>query len=209
MMMYDSDRWKDQQRTLIYLLLLFYAVYWICAIYLQVKTYHPVSKQGSAFDVLTGTILMIMSVVAILIATQRSGNLTKLLLWLGVSAVAGALAIDEWFEFHEKTRHTSGSILAFGDDDYVKIALWVCAGIGIFVLHKIENLQKAILATFLVGYFFQSVYIVFDIFREIHGLDRGGFGDACNANVPCELAVHPSNLIPGNWQQIIQFRYKG
>lgn len=162
-MNFDSDKPKDQQRVLIYLLLLFYIVYWICAIFLQSHTHHPVSKQGSALDILTGNILMTMSVIALLIATQRSSNNLKLLLWLGVSAVAGALAIDEWFEFHEKTRATTAGWFAFGDDDYVKIALWFCAGLGIFALYKLEELPNKVLIIFLLGFLFQSIYLVIDM----------------------------------------------
>jgi len=159
----NADNQIDQQRILIYLLLLFYLVYLICAVLLQIKSHKLPSKAGSVFDVLTGSLLMMISMISILIVTQRFNNIPKLFLWLGVSVVAGALAIDEWFEFHEKTRFAEAAWWAFGDDDYIKIALWFCAGLGIYILHKIEKFSKKVLVMFLIGFLFQSVYLVIDM----------------------------------------------
>lgn len=159
----EADKPNDQQRILIYLLLLFYLVYLICAILLQIRSHQALSKAGSAFDVFTGSILMTISVISILIGTQRFNDILKLFLWLGVSVAAGAIAIDEWFEFHEKTQHAAGAWFAFGDDDYIKIALWFCAGLGIYILYKIEKFSKVVLVTFLVGFLMHSFYLVIDM----------------------------------------------
>lgn len=153
----------DQQSILIYLLLLFYLVYLICAILLQIRSNKPPSAGGCAFDVFTGSLLMIISLIAIIIATQLYDNILKLLFWLVVSTSAGALAIDEWFEFHEYTDRTFGGWWAFGEDDYIKIALWLSACVGIYILYKVEKFSPKILFVLLIGLLFHSIYLITDM----------------------------------------------
>jgi hypothetical protein len=151
----NSDK-LDQQNFLLWLLLLYYAVYIACAILLQLESGELPSTPGTAIDKLTGSLLWMMSIVAILLAVQRLGSPLKILLWLTVSAAAGALAIDEVFEFHERTK----SIV--GDDDYIKIVFWACAAIGSYVLYKVEKPTKTVAIVFISGFLFQTLYLLVD-----------------------------------------------
>lgn len=153
----------DQQSILIYLLLLFFLIYFICAILLQIRSHQLPSAGGSVMDIFIGSLLMTISIISILIAIQRLNRIPKLFIWLCISAAAGALAIDEWFEFHEYTDFVKGGWWAFGEDDYIKIALWLCVGVGIYILHTLETLSKEVFVMFLIGFLFQFFYLVVEM----------------------------------------------
>ena len=74
-----------------------------------------------------------LSITSILFAALRFNSKSKFFLWLVISAAAGALAIDELFEFHERTRHV------VGDDDYIKMLFWFIAGIGSYILYGVQH----------------------------------------------------------------------
>ena len=152
----DSEQSK-QQRVLLSLLLLFHAVYLICAILLQIRSGELPSLSGTVFDRFTGSVLWMLSVTALLFAALRFGTPSKFLLWFVVSAAAGGLAIDEMFEFHEKTR------FLLGDDDYIKILFWFCAGVGSYILYRAERPARKTAAIFLTGYLFQTLYLLVDM----------------------------------------------
>lgn len=146
-----------QQRILLSLLLLFYIVFIICAILLQIRSGEMPSTPGSVFDRFTGSILWMLSITSILFAALRFSSKPKFLLWLVISAAAGALAIDEMFEFHEMTRQV------VGDDDYFKIFSWIIAAIGSYILYVTERPAKKIAIVFLTGYLFHTLYLIVDM----------------------------------------------
>ena len=152
----NSDQIK-QQRILLSLLLLFYIVFLTCAILLQVRSGEAPSVSGTVFDKFTGSLLWMISITSLLFAALHFDIKPRFLLWLAVTAGAGILAIDEIFEFHEKTRHI------VGDDDYIKIASWFVAGIGAYILYKVENPARTIAMVFLTGYLFHTIYILVDM----------------------------------------------
>lgn len=152
----NSEQLK-QQRILLSLLLLFYVVFLMCAILLQLRSGESPSRPGTVFDIFSGSILWMLSISSILIATLRFNSKPKFLLWLAISAAAGALAIDEIFEFHEKTTRI------VGDDDYFKIISWLIAGIGSYILYAVERPTKKIALVFVTGYLFHTLYLVVDM----------------------------------------------
>ena len=91
-----------------------------------------------------------LSLSSILFATLRSRSKPKFLLWVTISAAAGALAIDEVFEFHERT------VFLFGDDDYIEVVIWLIAGIGSYILYEIEKPAEKIALIFITGYLFHT-----------------------------------------------------
>lgn len=151
---FDKDK---QQKFLLWLLVLYFVVFIACAILLQLESGELPSKSGTAIDKMTGSVLWMISIVAILFAVQRYGDWPRMLLWLAVSAAAGGLAIDEVFEFHERTRYV------VGDDDYIKIVFWACAAIGALVLYKVERPTKLAALIFLTGFLFQTIYLTVDM----------------------------------------------
>ena len=78
-------------------------------------------------------------------------------LWLAISAAAGALAIDEVFEFHENTRKI------VGDDDYIKMLFWFLTGIGSYILYQVERPARKIVLIFLTGYMIHTLYLIADL----------------------------------------------
>ncbi|MFC1660546.1 hypothetical protein ACFL3S_03630 [Gemmatimonadota bacterium] len=139
------------------LLLLWYVVFLACAIRLQVRSGELPSYGGGVFDIFTSTVLWLGSITAILIAATRHRSLMRFVTWLGASAAAGALAIDEVFEFHEETR------FIIGDDDYIKILMWLAAGMGMALLYRLERPARAVVAVFLLGFLFHTLYMVVDM----------------------------------------------
>jgi hypothetical protein len=151
-----SDQ-NAQQRTLLSLLALFYIVYLICAILLQIRSSEPPNTPGSVFDILTGSLLWVISITALLFASLRFGQNSIFFLWLLVSAAAGALAIDEVFEFHEKTKSV------VGDDDYIKILFWFSTAIGSYILYRLERPSRRVVLMFLTGYLIHTLYLIADL----------------------------------------------
>lgn len=142
---------------ILWLLGLFFAVFMICAIILQILDGELSPTSASVFDLFSGGLLWIASFIALLIAVDRIGFPLKLVMWLTVSAAAGALAIDEVFEFHER------SSVVIGDDDYIKALLWLFSGIGLYVINRLENPHNYVTFLFVVGYVFQTAYLLIDV----------------------------------------------
>ena len=146
-----------QQRVLLSLLLLFYVVYLICAVLLQIRSDEPPNTPGSVFDILTGSILWVISIASLLFASLRFSSKPTFFLWLLISVAAGALAIDEVFEFHEMTKHV------VGDDDYIKILFWFLTAIGSYILYALEEPARKIVLVFVTGYLIHTLYLVAEL----------------------------------------------
>ena len=146
-----------QQKILLTLLLLFFATYLLCTILLQIRSDEPPNTPGSVFDIMTGGVLWMLSITALLFATLSIGSTPTFLLRLAISAATGALAIDEVFEFHEMTRRL------VGDDDYIKIVFWVLTGIGSYILYGVEKPARKIIMMFFTGYLLHTLYLVAEL----------------------------------------------
>jgi len=152
----DSEQVK-QHRVLLSLLLFFYLVFLISAILLQVRSGEPPSTSGAAIDKFTGSLFWVISIMSLFFAALHVDSKSRLFLWLLISAGAGALAIDEIFEFHEKTRNI------VGDDDYIKMLSLLIAAVGSYILYCVERPTKGVVIAFVTGLLFHSLYILVDI----------------------------------------------
>jgi len=152
----NSEQTK-QQNILLYLLLMFYIVFLICAILLQIRSGESPSTSGTVFDKFTGSLFWVLSITSLLFAAIRFDTKPKFFLWLLVSAGAGALAIDEIFEFHEETRHL------IEDDDYIKMSTLIIAVVGSYILYIAEKPTRKIIIVFLTGLLFHTLYIIVDM----------------------------------------------
>jgi hypothetical protein len=159
-----------QRSGLFMLLALFYAVFLICAGLLHLSTGHPPIKGGGVLDQFNSAILWVTSVIALLIAAERAKPAWKVLFWLAVSAGFAALAIDEVTEFHEATRHS------WGDDDYIKMLAWTCAGIGAYAICHVAQPARAVAGSLAIAFAFQTLWLLSDL------------GDGDFFSVPIELA---------------------
>lgn len=156
-MNYREPTQFEEQKVLLRLLVLFYVAYLACTIAIQVVKEIPPSKGGGPTDQMNGALIWMISITALLIAAWRVHSVPKFLLWLGVSAAAGLVAVDEVFELHEKTRHT------FGEDDYVKNLTIPAALAGMYILYRVEQPSSIVIKTFLFGFLFHVLYILTDM----------------------------------------------
>ncbi len=153
----NHDMQVDAEKVLMRLLFLFYIVYTVCAIFMQIRSGELPSTAASAIDMFIGSILWMISMTCVLLAVVHMQIKWKVMIWLGVSACAGLLAIDEMFEFHE---HAKGM---FEDDDYIKILTLPIAFAGMYVLYVMEKPSRRVMALFLAGFVFHSLYVFTDL----------------------------------------------
>jgi hypothetical protein len=148
-----------QRSGLFMLLALFYAVFLICAGLLHLGSGYPPIKGGGALDQFNAAMLWVTSVMALLIAAERAQPAWKVLFWLAVSAGFAALAIDEAevIEFHEATRHS------WGDDDYIKMLAWACAGIGAYAICRVARPTGAVAGSLAMALAFQTLWLLSDL----------------------------------------------
>ncbi len=149
-------RQSDRQAIILWLLGLFFTVFMICAIILQIRDGELSPSYASVFDLFCGGLLWIASFIALLVAADRVAFPVKFTMWLTVSALAGALAIDELFEFHERSSEV------IGDDDYIKALIWLFAGVGLYTIYRLENPPIFVRRLFIVGFIVQTAYLLVD-----------------------------------------------
>lgn len=92
-----------------------------------------------------------------LIADTLQNKSWKSWLWLAISAAIALFAIDEIFGFHERTRDM------VGDDDYSKMAQWVLAGGGLYVINRIGVSSLKARIAFVTGYIVHTLYLLSDL----------------------------------------------
>ena len=111
----------------------------------------------SAIDLMNGSLIWMLSVLALLCALQRLSRPNLDFAWLLGSAAPALVAIDELFEFHERTENVGI------DDDRGKIFLVLCAGIGVAAIIWIERLRGITRAWLCAGYCLHIPYLMADI----------------------------------------------
>jgi hypothetical protein len=141
---------------MLFLLLGFFVVFNVSAVIIQNLSGEAPNAHGTIVDIFTGSILWMASIIALLTAVKRYPDTRRALLWLAVSAGAGALAIDEMFEIHEQT------VYLFGEDDYIKIVMLLIAVTGLVMLYRSEQPSKLVIQLFCVGFFFHLCYLTVD-----------------------------------------------
>jgi len=170
---------SQRERALLWFLLLFYVVYAICAVLLQLRSGEPPETSGTVTDVFTGSLLWAISIISLLFASLRMPSTWRAIAWLGLSAAAGAVAIDELFEFHEATR------FIVGDDDYIKILTLPVAIAGLYFLYRLEQPRRRVATLFVLGLGFHTLYLISDM----------GDGDFFQLPVPLYLLLWAEELL--------------
>lgn len=148
----------ENSRTNLMLSLLFgfFVVFNISALIIQNLSGEAPNAHGTIVDMFNGSILWMASMIALLTAVKRYPDTKRLLLWLAVSAGAGAFAVDEMFEIHEQT------VDMFGEDDYIKIVMLLIAVAGLILLYQMERPSKKIIQFFATGFFLHLCYLTTD-----------------------------------------------
>lgn len=161
-----------QRSGLFMLLALFYAVFLICGGLLHLYSGLPPTRGGGALDQFNAAMLWVTSIIALLIAAERTEPSWKVLFWLAISAGFAALAIDEGeaVQFHEATIHS------WGDDDYIKMLAWACAGVGAYAICRVARPTGAVTGSLAIALAFQTLWLLSDL----------GDGDFFTVPIPLE-----------------------
>lgn len=154
------SRWwlTGHASTLAYL-----AGYVALAAFAQSRSKMPPAHPDAPIEYFTGGLLWMLALCALLLANRRDALPRKALWLLGCIALS-ALALDEHFEVHEHSKQ------AVGDDDPLKVVLFLASGIALVVIYRLERPPRATLAGFAIGCLFQLGYLLVeagdgDLFR--------------------------------------------
>ena len=167
----ESSQLKNSS-TVVQLVCLYFAVFLACAIGLQLWSGKLSTTAVNAVDYFSSGLLWTSSFVALLLALERLARPGNFLVWLGVSAACGALAIDEAFEFHEM------SSVILGDDDYIKVLILIGAAVGLYVVYRLEAPATLVRNLFIAGLTIQCLYLAIDV----------GDGDFYQSPIPKHIA---------------------
>ncbi len=140
-----------------YLWVPYFAVYIFCAIFFQVRSGLDPWDEASPIEDFTRPLLWLLSVLSLLIADCYRLNHWRSWAWLLGSAAIALMALDETFQFHERSEQFTG------DDDHMKFAEWVLAGIGVYIIHLISVPCKYARRALVIGFVFHTCYILVDV----------------------------------------------
>lgn len=140
-----------------YVLAAFLVVFTGFAIVLQVQSGEPPETSGSVIDVFNSALFWMVAVLAIIMASARTQRRGAFVAWVAASAAAAGLAIDEVFEFHERTRQV------IGEDDWSKIVMWGGAVAALAILWRLEHLTRGAKTSLFVGISLHTAYLLSDL----------------------------------------------
>jgi multisubunit Na+/H+ antiporter MnhC subunit len=139
------------------ILLGFLVAFFGAATVFQLRSDEVIWMEGSPLDIMHGSILWMAASTAMMVGVLRLGTPRLAVLWLLGAAVIGVVALDELFMLHEH------SVKLTGDDDHPKMLLIASAGIGIFVLTKVETLRGIVIGLLLAGFAAHVFYLIMDM----------------------------------------------
>ena len=134
--------------------LLYLACYVVTGLIAQLLSETPPWVDNSSLEYFTGSCLWMLSLVSLLFANFYTSIRWRLLLWLAASASLALLALDERFAFHEATQKM------IGDDDYIKVLLWIMAAAVLYLICRLESPSLKTIYALSLGYFVHGLYIL-------------------------------------------------
>jgi|GEM_PF-5072674 len=138
------------------MILIFFAVYILGAVLFQHVSKIPPWEDGSPVDILTGSMIWVVSVISLLMAAINLDRAGLSMIWLAGSAALGLVALDELFGLHEHAAKIR-------DDDDPKILMAIGAGIALFVLVRVQRVRGLPLSLLIAGFFLQCLYLLSDL----------------------------------------------
>jgi hypothetical protein len=135
----------------------YFAMYFFCAIFFQVLSGLDPLDEASPLEDFTLPLLWMLSVVCVLISECYQFNHWRNWMWILGAIFIGFVALDESFQFHERTAKI------VGDDDHMKVAEWFIAIIGIGIIHLISVPCSYARKALLIGFLFHTCYILVDV----------------------------------------------
>jgi len=132
-------------------------VFILCAVFFQLRSSKPPWVDGSPVEYFTASLLWMLSLTCLLIALENLNANGKVIFWLGSSVALAILAMDEIFGFHERSKNL------VGDDDYIKILLFLMAGGVLYFLCRLEEAPLPVIRILSLGYLVQILWILDDM----------------------------------------------
>lgn len=139
-----------------FLILAFFLAYALAGITFQYISKIPPWFDGSPVDILTGSMIWMTCIIALLMASLTADNFWKSLMWLAGSAALGVVALDELFGMHEHAAK-------FRDDDDPKIIMAIGAGVALSILAKVQELRSTPLYLLIAGFVIHCLYLLSDL----------------------------------------------
>jgi len=152
----EVSQFTPDQKKLAAMLFLYFLLFLASGVVFQISSGKPPEISGR-LDSFTSSIIWAGSIMSFLIAVEKMHIPRKFLFWCVVSAAFGVVAIDEIAELHEKT------LEIFGEDDYIKILMWLSGAVGIFLIYKIDKPIKIAMICLIIGYLCQTGWIITDM----------------------------------------------
>jgi hypothetical protein len=138
------------------LLACFLTAYAAAAVAFQSISKIPPWVDGAPVDILTGSMIWMTCLIALMMSFLTSGQVLSSLIWLAGSAALGIVALDELFGMHE---HAS----KIRDDDDPKILMALGAGVALSILVRVEKIRGAPLALLITGFAIHCLYLLSDL----------------------------------------------
>src|SRR4051812_11592961 len=153
----NDDGWPVARRDLVVLVGLFLAVNLFLAWVLQLRSGDPPNTPGGSVDQFDSFILWSAALFALLVALMQRRPLRARVLWFGLSLGFMLFAIDEVFEFHEESK------AVVGDDDYIKIVMWMGACTCVFLLWRFARIRPHAMKVFAAAIMTQTAWLLSDM----------------------------------------------
>jgi hypothetical protein len=118
-------------------------------------------EANSIFDYFTSVLLWILAMVTCCLGARPGIVWWRRSFWFLAMFGLGVLAIDEVMEIHEYQSRRHGV-----NDDFFKVFLWVCSGIAVVLVAKMEKCTGSVRKTLIWGYVFQTAYILVEVIDE-------------------------------------------
>ncbi len=134
----------------------FFAVYLLGAVLFQYISKIPPWEDGSPVDILTGSMIWAVCIIALLMAAINLDRPGLSMIWLAGSAALGLVALDELFGLHEHAAKIR-------DDDDPKILMALGAGVALFILVRVQRIRGLPLGLLATGFLLQCLYLLSDL----------------------------------------------
>lgn len=125
---------------------------------MQARSSRPPWLDGSPIEYFTGSLLWMLSIICLLMAGRHGVGLLRRLFWIAGCATLAVLAIDEFFEFHEKLESND-----IANDDWPKIFAWIATAGVLIAVMRLEGSSRLACWSLFVGYVFHATYLVAEI----------------------------------------------
>ena len=135
----------------------FIGCYILCAIFFQLLGSRVSWYAGSPLEFFTGATLWMLSLVCLLQAIHWTRQQWIMVFWLASCAALALLAIDEVFEFHERTEKVGIN------DDHVKVVMWLFSAPVLVLICRMEKASPTVKGVLILGYFFHSLYLLVEV----------------------------------------------